>query len=136
MNNKAANPTNNSRKTRKKPINKQTVVIIGDWFVDENWLMAKQESYSSSHTGINHYLSKHKFGKRMTSLCGAFELLVVLKKYFDNVKNSYDFIGFGAWNTNDNEILHCTFCEDMNKHFSPYSLNNLISIKINLNFIF
>lgn len=129
METNAAIPTNKSKKTRKNPIKKQTVVIIGDWFVDENWLMAKQESYSSSHTGINHYLSKHKFGKRMTSLCGAFELLVVLKKYFDKVKKNYEFIGFGAWNTNDNEILHCTFCEDMNKHFSPYSLNNLISIK-------
>ena len=36
-----------------------TVVILGDWYIDENWLVSPRNRESSSHTGERHYLSKH-----------------------------------------------------------------------------
>ena len=49
----------------------QKILIVGDCFIDENWLVAKGNTYTSSHTGDIHYLGKHKkLDKRMISLCG------------------------------------------------------------------
>ena len=74
---------------------KKTVVIIGDWVVEENWLMAKTESYSSSDASDKHYISKHdNYEKRIISLCGAPQGMAVLKKYLPD----YSFLGFGLWN--------------------------------------
>ena len=62
----------------KTQIVKDSVVILGDWFIDENWLVAPRRTYSSSHTGDYHYLSKHsKIDRRMITLCGATEILDV-----------------------------------------------------------
>jgi len=103
-------------------------VIIGDWFIDENWLVAKHESYSSSHTGDIHYLSKHpSVGKRMISLCGAPELLVVLNSFLGK---EYEFIGFGAWNIIDNDIIKCTSCTATKegKFMTPYTIKSLQNV--------
>lgn len=114
--------------------NKGTVLVIGDWFVDENWLIAKHNTYSSSHVGHSHYLSKHtEVDKRMISLCGASEILEVLRQHFKNRKN-LDIIGFGSWNPLDNEILQCTLCSDHSdeKHLTPYTIHSLNTVEKNL----
>ncbi len=111
---------------------KKTILIIGDWFIDENWLVAKHKSYSSSHTGDIHYLSKHtQIDKRMISLCGAPEVLEVLRSYFANFKPHYLFKGFGVWNKEDDDILKCILCPDhtKNQYLSPYTIKSLLSIK-------
>lgn len=107
----------------------KTIVIIGDWFIDENWLVAKHTTYSSSHTGDIHYLSKTAIDKRMISLCGASEIFEVLRSYFNN-SNRYLFIGYGAWNVKDNDILQCTLCSKdfPNKHFTQYTIKSLPDI--------
>jgi hypothetical protein len=119
-----------NRRTRKagsSPL-KKTVVIIGDWFIDENWLVAKHESYSSSHIGDIQYLSKHpSVEKRMISLCGAPELLVVLNSFLGD---KYEFIGFGAWNQIDNDIVKCTSCTEIKsgKFMTPYTIKSLQNV--------
>ena len=108
---------------------KSHVVILGDWFIDENWLVAPRQTYSSSHTGDYHYLSKHsKIDRRMISLCGAPEILEVLRNYFKD-QNNIEFIGFGAWNSNDDDILQCTLCSKHieHKHLTPYTIASLKS---------
>lgn len=107
----------------------QTIIVIGDWFIDENWLVSKHNTYSSSHIGHFHYLSKHAgVDKRMISLCGASELLEILRLHFEE-SNQYDIIGFGSWNRNDNDILQCTLCSDHTeeKHMTPYTIHSLLS---------
>jgi hypothetical protein len=114
----------------KADIEKQEmIVVLGDWFIDENWLVAKHESYSSSNTGKVHYLVQHReIDKRCITLCGAPEILIVLKSYLDKKYFSkYSFIGFGAWNEVDDDIIHCTLCSHHieSKHLTPYTLKSL-----------
>jgi hypothetical protein len=107
--------------------NKDYVVILGDWFIDENWLVAPRKTYSSSHTGDYHYLSKHSnIDRRMITLCGASEILEVLRNYFEG-KNDIEFLGYGAWNKNDDKIIQCTLCSDNieDKHLTPYTIASL-----------
>lgn len=46
------------------------VVIAGDWFVDENWLIAPHHSASSSHVGREHFRIISRRGEVIKDLCG------------------------------------------------------------------
>lgn len=110
---------------------KSTILVIGDWFVDENWLVSKHNTYSSSHVGHFHYLSKHtEVDKRMISLCGASEILEVLRQHFKEDRR-FDIIGYGSWNMMDNDILQCTLCSDHTdkKHLTPYTIHSLYPVE-------
>lgn len=107
----------------------ETIVVIGDWFIDENWLIAKHNTDTSSHTGDKHYLSKNKaIDNRMISLCGASEILEVLRTYFKDT--DIEFIAFGAWNKKDDKILKCTLCREhsVQKYLTPYTLKGLLDL--------
>lgn len=107
-----------------------TVVVIGDWFVDEHWLVAKHHTSSSSHTGDIHYLSKHEdIGRSNVSLCGASEILEVLRSFFHDQEDNYSFVGIGSWNKKDDDVLQCTLCSRhvSEKNLSPYTL---VSMKV------
>ena len=120
----------------------KTIVIIGDWFIDENWLVAKHKTYSSSHTGDVHYLSKHKnLEVPMVNLCGASEVLEVLESYFKKGRSDkYEFIGYGVWNKRDDDILQCILCskrgeenksneENKYQYLTPFTIKGLLDIK-------
>ncbi|HYA43832.1 MAG TPA: AAA family ATPase [Syntrophobacteraceae bacterium] len=111
---------------------KKTIVVLGDWFLDENWLVAKHDSYSSSHRGNIHYITKHDDPEEsMVSLCGASEIMAVLKSFFDREEpDSYQFFGFGAWNEDDNEILQCLLCPNHSpsKLLTPLRLRGLANV--------
>jgi hypothetical protein len=109
----------------------KTIVIIGDWFIDENWLVSRQKLYHSSQTGDVHYQLRHvKVDKRNISLCGAAELLEVLSSHFAKDK-SYKFIGYGIWNPADNDVIQCTLCPDYTKEklLTPFTLMSLRPIE-------
>ena len=62
-------------------------LIIGDWFIDENWLVTRQNLYRATAAGDSHYLSKHKSAtERITNLCGAAALMEVLRRHFRSVE--------------------------------------------------
>lgn len=131
---KELNHNSTEKTTKKDNIPKDTILVIGDWFIDENWLVAPRKTYSSSHTGEYHFLSKHtQVDKRMISLCGTPEIMAVLKEYFDDpVKkdsenNPFKFIGFGVWNQLDEGVLQCTVCphNTEKKFLTPYTIKAL-----------
>ena len=106
------------------------VIVLGDWFVDENWLIARHHNYSSSNTGDIHYISQHKaIDKRMISLCGAAEIFEVLRWHFKKKESklAYSFIGYGSWNEGDTDIIQCILCPNYQaeKHLTPYTIKNL-----------
>jgi len=70
----------------------------------------------------------------MISLCGASEILEVLRRYF-NDKQQYNIIGYGSWNDMDNDILQCTLCPEHieEKHLTPYTIHSLMPVKKNNN---
>jgi len=106
----------------------KTIVVIGDWFIDENWLMTRQSLYHSSTVGDVHFQARHKkVDKRMISLCGAAALLEVLSTYLPTQDTSFGFVGLGAWNQDDNEVIQCTICNKhtQEKRLTPYTLLSL-----------
>lgn len=49
----------------------QNVLIVGDWFVDEYWFIARHHSELSSHTGPLHFRVVSEPGEAVRDLCGA-----------------------------------------------------------------
>jgi hypothetical protein len=111
---------------------KKTIVVIGDWFVDENWLVTRQSLFQSSGAGEAHFHARHKeVDKRMITLCGAAALLEVLRSHLSEA--DYEFVGLGAWNQGDNEVIKCTICDKHmgEKRLTPYTLLSLRRIDKN-----
>jgi hypothetical protein len=107
-----------------------TVVILGDWYIDENWLISKLETYHASAPGDIHYMTLHKkANERITNLCAAAGLLLALRSYLlQEMENApLSFLAFGVWNPQDNELFRKAICPDSEvKLLSPYTLSESI----------
>ncbi|MFC1476483.1 hypothetical protein ACFL5S_00805 [Fibrobacterota bacterium] len=87
---------------------KGSILIIGDWFIDENWLMSRYDSYTSSNVGKVHYKSRlSNTNTQILSLCGGANVFSMLQ---NTLKEKFNFFGRGAWNPKDNEIIKCIMC--------------------------
>ena len=63
-----------TKKALKKSAKKATknILVIGDWFVDENWIVTLEKSETSSHIGKQLYRSRvGDNNAQLLSLCGA-----------------------------------------------------------------
>jgi hypothetical protein len=142
---------NESKKDRPNPGG--TILVIGDWFIDENWLMAKCDTYHSYNVGDEHYISLlNRTDCFIMSLCGAASIMRILNgkpKKNDNgehddeeqngelkkvekkppaiLKERYELIGIGAWNPKDEDLLQCILCSENKemKFMTPYMLSSL-----------
>jgi hypothetical protein len=108
-----------------------TVAIIGDWFIDEYWLLTRQHAYHSSAPGDVHYVARQtNADKAIVGLCGAPAVFEMLRTYFEKKKagSPFEFVGFGVWNHVDDPILKCALCAAdhlPNKLLTPYTLAGL-----------
>ena len=117
-----------SESSRNKEL--QTVAIIGDWFIDEYWLLTRQHSYHSSAPGDIHYVAREANAcKRIVGLCGTPAILEMLRSYFAKKKDAsrFEFVGFGVWNPADNPIIKCALCSNSAgaRLLTPYTLSGL-----------
>jgi hypothetical protein len=115
---------------------KSKILVVGDWFIDENWLMAKCDSYHSYNVGDKHYVSllKRTDGFIM-SLCGAASIMRILNgspeeetgEKINILKDDYELIGIGAWNPQDTDLLRCLLCPNLDKKMTttPYLLSGI-----------
>jgi ATPase related to the helicase subunit of the Holliday junction resolvase len=109
-------------------VKRETVLVIGDCLVDENWLVARHRSLNNTNgSGEIHYISKHgAINQRMTSLGGVPTIVDILGKTLE-----HEIIGFSAWNKNDTDTLQCIICtaNAEKKSISNFRLTNLKEIK-------
>lgn len=119
---------------------KDKILVIGDWFIDENWLMAKTDNYHSTDVGEAHYSSLIKGPANFVlSVCGVASILKTLsgnKNNEDNtnkedpknqsINDKFDLVGVGAWNPRDTEIIQRILCarNPHKKFMTPYALTN------------
>ncbi len=90
--------------TRKESNKKDLVVIVGDWVIDEYWLLARHHSRISSHTGVVHFRLAIDPDQEIVDLCGAGHVARVLL-HLNRPHRSYDLIGLGNWNKEDTKMI-------------------------------
>lgn len=105
----------------------KSILIIGDWFVDENWIVTRHSAFASSHAGDIHYLGKQSnVASHMVGLCGVPAIWGVLRSYLGA---GYTVAAFGIWNTEDAEKLKCIVCKEGGEQklrlLSPFTISGL-----------
>ena len=102
---------------------KKNILIVGDSFIDENWLMSTFDVYHSYNVGAHHYTSiLDSANYSVISLCGAVGIMRILSGSPKNGPNSkktlsstHNLIAVSAWNPRDDLLLPCILCEKIFK---------------------
>lgn len=104
--------------------NKQKILVIGDWFVDEHWVTGIHRSSSSSRTGQAHYRALHKLNSAVKSFCGAGMTASLLYQVKKHQHRCFDIYGLGLWHDNDTDSLKEMFDFSKLKGKTPFTLTN------------
>jgi len=118
---------------------KKKILVIGDTFVDENWLMSKFDLYHSYNVGREHYISNLRGpDSQIISLCGVAGIIRILKgseandeksksKAMKSFHDEYDLFGISVYNPIDNDLMKCVLCPKhrQEKKLTPYVLSGL-----------
>lgn len=133
--------------------NTPSIVVAGDWFVDENWVIAPHHSASSSHVGREHFRVVIQRDAIVKDLCGCglvARLLYELRRYEFRGKQlslreirklepeisdaqaaampkEFGLFGIGKWNPIDTDTLrhfiHANCVKDGKANKACFSLN-------------
>jgi hypothetical protein len=83
-----------------------TILIVGDWVVDEYWFVAQHHSQLSSHQGLVHYRLSPEISDHVKDLCGAGHVARVLHELRKEPdRRPYELVGLGLWNPGDTELI-------------------------------
>jgi hypothetical protein len=84
----------------------KTILIVGDWVVDEYWFLVRHHSDISSHTGFIHFRMLSGENDTVKDLCGAGHVARLLYHMKDlDAELTYKLIGLGLWNDLDTEFI-------------------------------
>lgn len=136
-----AKSTKQSPKKQKKEHDssksQKTVMVIGDLFIDENWLMATADNYHSTGVGDTHYTSLIKGPDSFVlSVCGIANVIKVLLGGVagdnedgiakESFRDKFQVIGIGAWNPEDTGHVKRILCPVGKKKLfaTPYTLTD------------
>jgi hypothetical protein len=89
---------------------RRTILVVGDWVVDEYWFLVGHHSDISSHIGLQQHRLSSKPEDVVRDLCGAGHVARVL--YHLREENSpvlYDVVGLGAWDKGDTNLISHLF---------------------------
>ena len=81
------------------------ILVVGDWFVDEHWVIGIHRSPTSSRTGPLHHRALHLPTSAVESLCGAGRTASILDNVMHRGKKRFEVIGIGVWHDADTSEL-------------------------------
>jgi hypothetical protein len=87
----------------------RTILVIGDWVVDEYWFLVGHHSDISSHIGIQHQRLSSKPDDAVRDLCGAGHVARVIYNLGIAESCRYDVVGLGAWDEGDTDLIRHLF---------------------------
>lgn len=89
----------------KPPDRVPTILVVGDWVVDEHWVTGVHRSPTSSRTGTSHIRALHRPASSVQSLCAAGRSASILTRALINGSRFCDLIGLGLWADGDTDEL-------------------------------
>jgi hypothetical protein len=106
----------------------KTVLVVGDWVVDENWTVAPDSSITSTEPlGISYRSIVGRSGS-VHSLSGAGRVAHALHVEASKVNPAtsnpqINLVGLGLWAKNDGKYLENLVASDASRKSNPYELN-------------
>lgn len=95
-------------KAKKSPRNRQRILVVGDWVIDDFWVVGVHRSPTSSRTGQNHFRAQHIVNSSVRDLSGAGRTASLLTNA-DNGKRAFEIVGLGRWHAEDDKVLEGMF---------------------------
>ncbi|MFZ1005530.1 MAG: AAA family ATPase, partial [Candidatus Sulfotelmatobacter sp.] len=87
------------------PDRRRRILVVGDWVVDEHWVIGIHRSPTSSRTGRHHYRALHPPDATVESLCGAGRTASVLHQVKLDKERFCEIVGVGLWHPDDTAAL-------------------------------
>lgn len=81
------------------------ILVVGDWLVDEHWVVGDHRSPSSSRTGQRHSRALHAPNCSVRSLCGAGQVATILHEAKSAGDGLFELVGLGLWHKKDNDLI-------------------------------
>jgi len=117
INNKESNIVNGSKLKKK-------ILVVGDWIVDDYWVIGDHRSPKSVRTGQMHHRALHTKHASIRAFCGAGRTASLLSQAIgDDGQPLFEIIGLGIWAKNDTDSLISMFVPENTIDVNPYHLN-------------
>ena len=102
------------------------ILTVGDWVVDEHWVVGKHRSAASSRTGPDHTRALNAAHACVRSLCGAGQVASVFQSTSNPVHSTKPFRvhGLGIWFPQDTEALRSMIDPSNSSGNTPHRLSN------------
>lgn len=99
-----------------------TVLVVGDWLVDEHWVVGEHRSDSSSRPGLRHTRALHTANCSVRALCGAGQVATILYNATTGSKHLFEVLGLGIWHRADEDELQFMLDPKNNEGNNPHRL--------------
>lgn len=86
----------------------KTVLITGDWFIDEYWFITRHHSSMSSHTGQMHFRICSECDDPVKDLCGAglvARVIYDIREAEASWADPVNIVGLGSWHPLDRDLI-------------------------------
>lgn len=99
------------------------ILIVGDWVVDDYWVIVNHRS-KSSRTGLMHHRALHKRAASIRAFCGAGQTASILHntRLQEDSIPLYKILGLGLWAVDDDDGLLALFNPENTKFHNPYRI--------------
>src|SRR5262249_18325926 len=103
---------------------RRTLLVFGDWGIDDNWVTGTHRSRTSTRKGRAHYRTLHSPESTVQVFCGAGRNASLLH----SSRNSHGaplcaIVGLGLWHPDDTEVLSGMFSETPTVGRTPFRLH-------------
>lgn len=102
-------PSVATSKPDKKGTEGKSIVVAGDWFVDEHWVTGVHRSSSASRTGQSHHRAIQDLNSVIEAFCGAGRTASLLHQVHEGEQQAFSIYGIGIWHVEDKNALKSMF---------------------------
>jgi ATPase family associated with various cellular activities (AAA) len=102
--------------------NATNILVLGDWVVDEHWLVGIHRSRTSTRVGQAHYRSIQNFDSTISALCGAGRTAGILSHAHQHKDHAFKVIGVGLWHPGDTHSLESMLDPVAVKGHTPHQI--------------
>ena len=123
------------RKVKMELSESLNILVVGDWVVDENWIIANHDAETSAHVGNEHFRSLvDHVDSQVLSLCGAGNVARSLHGLSIQetpgteemeINKTLKVFGLGLWHPEDTKLLSSLFSNYKLKNQTPLTLSGL-----------
>jgi hypothetical protein len=104
----------------KRPTN---ILVVGDWVIDEHWLVGIHRSRTSTRVGRVHYRTIQTLQSTVTALCGAGRTAGLLYRARKYDQPLFNVTGVGLWHVKDTGYLRGMLDPNAIKWRTPHQIN-------------